>query len=108
MKTCTRCGAVYDLAAWRELPLRGHMDDRDQHPEDGERLELRDCPCGTTLSIRLCERWAWQAWEAAERQRAELTAALASGSAIAASARTSSRATHRRTRRTTDHGGAPC
>ena len=50
LKTC-KCGRSYDEAAWRKLPFRGFMDDLDVNPEDGTRLELRDCLCGSTIAI---------------------------------------------------------
>ena len=44
-KTCACCGAAHDLAAWLSLRLRGHQIDA------VEDLELRDCPCGSTLAV---------------------------------------------------------
>lgn len=45
-KACN-CGARYDEAGWRALPLRGT-----QPSEPGHHLELRVCVvCGSTLSI---------------------------------------------------------
>lgn len=48
-KTCA-CGAVHDAASWARLLFRGYMADREINP-DGERLELRDCTCGSTIAI---------------------------------------------------------
>lgn len=46
------CGAAYDAAAWRTLAFVGWQ----VFPRDGElpevRLELRNCPCGSTLALR--------------------------------------------------------
>ena len=47
--TCA-CGLYYSLAEWEALPLLGLMD----HEEDGDqRLELRNCACGSTCSRAL-------------------------------------------------------
>lgn len=43
-KRCA-CGRTHNLAAWLALPDRGHQKD------DVEDLELRDCPCGSTLAV---------------------------------------------------------
>jgi hypothetical protein len=42
-----RCGRAYSmLDTWRALPLVGYMPD-----EDETDLELRNCPCGSTIAI---------------------------------------------------------
>lgn len=44
------CGRTHDEASWAALPLVGHMD----LDEDGDqRLLLKNCPCGSTLSREL-------------------------------------------------------
>jgi hypothetical protein len=42
--TCS-CGLTYTTEQWRRLKLLGHQDD------DGKRLEMRNCSCGSTRSI---------------------------------------------------------
>ena len=49
-KTCGACGCSYTADKWRALPLKGIIDDRREHA-DGERLELRNCTCGSTLAV---------------------------------------------------------
>lgn len=39
------CGRTFDALAWAELPYVGRQDDGE------ELLELRNCPCGTTLAV---------------------------------------------------------
>lgn len=46
MKTCS-CGKRYNEAEWKRLPLVGEQDD------GVERLELRNCSCGSTIAIVL-------------------------------------------------------
>jgi transposase-like protein len=45
-KPC-RCGIVHTRDTWKDLPLAGEM------PDEGVTLELRNCPCGSTLAIEL-------------------------------------------------------
>ncbi len=45
-KMCT-CGRTFDARAWAKLALCGTLED------DAETLELRNCPCGSTLAIVL-------------------------------------------------------
>lgn len=48
-KTCA-CGLMYDEPAWCALPLVGYSD----ADEDGDkRIEMRNCPCGSTIAILL-------------------------------------------------------
>lgn len=42
------CGLSWSRETWRQLVLIGHM----HAAEDGE-LELRNCTCGSTLSVKL-------------------------------------------------------
>jgi hypothetical protein len=44
IKTCA-CGAEYSLPRWKKLKLVGY------HADDVERLELRNCTCGSTIAI---------------------------------------------------------
>lgn len=44
VKAC-RCGRTFALCEWRDLRLVGFMDD------GVDVLELRDCPCGSTIAI---------------------------------------------------------
>jgi hypothetical protein len=47
VKVC-KCGQKFTETQWRALPLVGKMD----YEEDGDkRLELRNCPCGSTIAI---------------------------------------------------------
>jgi hypothetical protein len=58
MKTCTTCLTVHDLADWRKLPLVGYFDDDvldADHPA-ATTLELRNCPCGSTIAMELPRR----------------------------------------------------
>jgi hypothetical protein len=58
VKTCTCCGAIHELAGWRALPLVGYYDDDGvdaDHPAPTT-LELRNCRCGSTLSVELPRR----------------------------------------------------
>jgi hypothetical protein len=50
-KRCTKCFHLYTFKQWHRLPYVGLMEDE----ECGEVLELRNCPCGTTLAIELVE-----------------------------------------------------
>lgn len=54
IKACP-CGAEYDTASWAELPYNGlqKMDPPDE-PDSGERIELRTCTCGSTISVLVC------------------------------------------------------
>lgn len=45
LKAC-RCGRTFDATEWRELRLVCLMDDG-----EGGLLELRNCPCGSTVAI---------------------------------------------------------
>lgn len=47
MKRCA-CGRVHDPAAWAALPLVGIQD-----PEEPDAIELRNCPCGSTIAVRV-------------------------------------------------------
>lgn len=49
-KTCTVCGRVYTLRRWLRLP-----DPKRWELDWGEVQELRNCVCGTTLSIVVVE-----------------------------------------------------
>lgn len=53
--TCKCCGREYTRAAFEDLPEVGTMAAED----DGWMLVLANCPCGSTLSMRVeCERGA--------------------------------------------------
>lgn len=45
-KSCA-CGATYSPSEWKRLPLCGHMPDG-----EGGHLELRNCRCGSTISVQ--------------------------------------------------------
>lgn len=47
VKKCGVCDREFDAIQWSRLPFVGEMAD------DAEVLELRNCPCGTTISIVL-------------------------------------------------------
>jgi hypothetical protein len=49
IKQCA-CGISFDLAEWCGLKLVGRQ------IVDEETFELRNCPCGSTLSIQISER----------------------------------------------------
>lgn len=44
-KVCACCARAFDVEAWSNLRLIGHQEDA------VERLELRDCHCGSTLAV---------------------------------------------------------
>jgi len=44
-KKCTLCPRVHDQKSWAQLEYVGTTRD------DIEELELRNCPCGTTLAV---------------------------------------------------------
>jgi hypothetical protein len=50
-EVCSRCGAAYDAASWSRLPELGVQEG------PGMALELRNCTCGTTLSLLLVDTW---------------------------------------------------
>ena len=50
IKTCGACGRRLTAADWKALPLIGVIDDRRKH-SDGERMEMRNCSCGSTLGL---------------------------------------------------------
>lgn len=64
IKTCS-CGLGYDPAAWKCLPYVG----RKAH--GGSLIEMRSCPCGSTIAVELDARIE-SAREAAERKFQEL------------------------------------
>lgn len=49
VKTC-RCGKRYTAAEWEKLHYVGVMGD------DVERIELRDCTCGSTVAVVLTSK----------------------------------------------------
>jgi hypothetical protein len=51
-KRCNCCGASYSRDDWASLPLIGIQRDEYGAPE----LELRNCACGSTLSIEVAWR----------------------------------------------------
>jgi len=53
-KRCTCCARPYYAGEWTTLSFVGYMDDG-----DGGRLELRNCSCGTTLSIAIEMGLSW-------------------------------------------------
>jgi hypothetical protein len=48
-KVCGNCSTRYDLEAWSRLPLCGYQPHTDTTA--GELLELRSCPCGSTMAM---------------------------------------------------------
>jgi len=55
-KTCPNCGRVHDRYAWEQLQLCGY-----QSMPWGEKVELRNCSCDTTLSI-VVEPGDYETW----------------------------------------------
>jgi hypothetical protein len=49
VKRCA-CGRAFELSAWCALPLVGTHRDEVDRKED---LELRSCPCGSTIAVNL-------------------------------------------------------
>ena len=47
-KTCG-CGRAHDAAGWRALVVVGYCGA--SNGEASQRLELRQCPCGSTLAV---------------------------------------------------------
>ncbi len=62
MEATVRCGCGRE-SVWAELELRGV-----QEMPWGERLELRNCPCGSTLSVTI-DLGNFEAWEYFEIER---------------------------------------
>jgi hypothetical protein len=56
-KVCRCCGSAHSESQWDDLPVVGRLDDRDDSL-DGALLELRNCTCGTTLSVCLAD-WSF-------------------------------------------------
>lgn len=52
-KKCTKCGVNYDLPAWKTLELVGHQHCPADEFGPEETVEMRNCPCGTTLGVLL-------------------------------------------------------
>lgn len=50
-KKCNHCGAMHGAVAWSQLPLVGYQDDG-----EGGWLELRNCPCTSTLGVQAAAR----------------------------------------------------
>lgn len=55
IKVCTKCGRSYTCCEWKKLPFAGGSKDGLQKYPWGEVQELRNCTCGTTLSLVLDE-----------------------------------------------------
>lgn len=53
MKICSKCGRRLSVADWEALPLLGHQVMPPYEPENdpGEVLEMRNCNCGSTLTV---------------------------------------------------------
>ena len=52
---CSMCPAQYSPAAWKQLKHIGDMEvpaGDDPVSEPPHKLEMRNCPCGTTLSLK--------------------------------------------------------
>lgn len=45
-KRCS-CGVAHDEASWSRLGMVGELDDGE------ERIEIRNCPCGSSIAILL-------------------------------------------------------
>lgn len=68
MKTCA-CGRVHDASAWQALPFVGVM-----FADDPElALELRNCPCKSTIAIRVSEVVVASWFSKASEMLAEVT-----------------------------------
>jgi hypothetical protein len=53
-KVCTCCGAEFTRAAWETCKFIGYQPQYDENgAESSTRLELRNCACGSTLSIEV-------------------------------------------------------
>lgn len=52
VKICTKCSTPYDAESWAALPYVGEQvfPEADEYG-DAERIELRNCPCGSTLAV---------------------------------------------------------
>lgn len=51
-KTCDACSRVHDAAAWLALPCIGEQRVPATDDQPAEVLELRNCTCGSTISVR--------------------------------------------------------
>lgn len=47
------CGIEHDARAWQALPFVGYQDFPAEGTLPSIRLELRNCPCGSTLALRV-------------------------------------------------------
>jgi hypothetical protein len=54
-KDCTCCGTTYTLEGWQDLPYTGRMPVEMREPGEPAELELRNCPCGTTMSVGIMD-----------------------------------------------------
>lgn len=53
-KECKRCGRKYnDLKEWKELVYVGDYDANGGVDDTPDILEVRNCKCGSTLSVRI-------------------------------------------------------
>ena len=59
MKRCA-CGAAYTREIWDELPLVGYQSSG-LHEHEAAGLELRNCRCGSTMSLAIDLRTALRA-----------------------------------------------
>ena len=62
-KKCTKCRFVYEARA--DWDLLTYVGTQDSFESDFD-LELRTCPCGTTLSIRIDKVGPWTAQDERE------------------------------------------
>jgi len=46
------CGYAFDASAWKALPLVGYQATESRDPGEAG-YELRNCPCGSTLFVRV-------------------------------------------------------
>jgi hypothetical protein len=50
-KKCNKCGKVHNELSWKNLKHIGNQEGFDDIPS----MELRNCPCGSTLAIPVNE-----------------------------------------------------
>lgn len=53
VKLCACCHRAYTLDQWEDLPEVGTQSDEVDASGQEWALELRNCPCGSTLAVRI-------------------------------------------------------
>ena len=54
-KQCTCCGRTYDRHEWTRIALAGRTKVLMRQPGEPKWLELRNCPCGSTIAVGITD-----------------------------------------------------